>query len=55
MNEKDHRVVILTVRVTPDQAREIRLAARAERVTVSEFIRRSVREQADNLSAGGTR
>lgn len=45
------RTTILTLRVSESEEREIRLAARAERVTVSELIRRAVRERADQLAA----
>ena len=51
MDKKQHRTTILTLRVSEEEEREIRLAARAERVTVSELIRLAVRSRAKQLAA----
>ena len=44
------RKTMLTLRTTEAEAREFRLAARAERVSMSEMIRRAVRERAQRLA-----
>ena len=44
------RKTILTLRVHDSEEREFRLLARAERVSVSEMIRRAVRERAQRLA-----
>ena len=49
--EKQRRTTILTLRVSPPEERALRLAARAEQITVSELIRRAVRDRADQLAA----
>lgn len=46
------RETVLTLRVTDSEAREFRLAARAERTSVSEMIRRAVRDRAETLTTG---
>lgn len=43
------RSEVLHVRVTVAEAREFRLAAKAERVSVSELIRRAVRDRTDSM------
>ena len=51
MEKQRRRTTILTLRVSKAEEREIRLAARAERVTVSELIRLAVRHRAKELAA----
>ena len=45
-----HRTTIVTFRDTEDKARELRLAARAEGVNQSEFIRRAVHDRAELIA-----
>lgn len=52
-NKSVPRDNVITLRVSEDEAREWRLASRAEDVTLSELIRRAVRERAEKLSTGG--
>ncbi len=49
------RDTVLTLRVTDAEAREFRLAARAEQTSVSEMIRRAVRERAEALTVPASR
>ena len=44
------RRVVLTLRVTDSEAREFRLLARAERITLSDLIRRAVRDRAERIA-----
>lgn len=44
------RKTIITLRVSTSEEREFRLTARAERVPVSEMIRRAVRKRAQSLA-----
>lgn len=47
--------VILTFRVSPSEAREFRLVAKAQGVTTSEAIRRAMRQRAEVLAKSDTR
>lgn len=49
---RETRETMLTLRVNGDEAREFRLAARAEGITLSELIRRAVRDRAEALTCG---
>lgn len=55
MTQGQRRETHLTFRTTEDEARELRLAARAAGVSVSELIRVSVRERANELATGDNR
>ena len=48
--KKKSRTTVLTFRVSEDEEREFRLAARAEQVSVSCLIRLAVRERAAQLA-----
>ena len=48
--QAEPRKTIITLRVGESENREFRLAARAERVSVSEMIRRAVRDRAQRLA-----
>lgn len=51
--QREPRKTIITLRVAETEEREFRLLARAQRQTMSEMIRQSVRESARRLAKGG--
>ena len=48
--EAETRGTVLTLRVNVTEEREFRLAAKAERISLSELIRRAVRDRAEQLA-----
>jgi len=54
-NKDAPRTTVLTLRVSPEEERVFRLAARAEQVTLSELIRRAMHERAEVLATGDRR